>query len=181
MPKKAHTPDQAADQSSGTSAEFDPNRLLDPSQLGVAPEGSEHQIEGPVTTSAAPELGTGANSPGAGSGAGSVGNSQFPTHAEGGNHAPATGRILLELPPLVDLSPEELAGYPDVNVEVRLIGPQGLKFRRQHILEGKIVDFYCHELRLKGYKVIRFMNEEMPGFPGYFTERLSKHCQAPPL
>jgi hypothetical protein len=38
--------------------------------------------------------------------------------------------MLLELPPLVDLSPEELAGYPDVNIEVRLIGPQGLKFRR---------------------------------------------------
>jgi len=25
---------------------------------------------------------------------------------------------------------------------------KGLKFRRQHVLEGFVVDFYCHELRL---------------------------------
>ena len=64
---------------------------------------------------------------------------------------------------------------------------QGLRFRRQHVLLGFIVDFYCHEKRLiieldgaphldeaqrekdrrrdsrlefKGYKVLRIMNEE---------------------
>ena len=63
---------------------------------------------------------------------------------------------------------------------------QGLKFRRQHVLHGYIVDFYCHEKRLcieldgaphlepeqmtkdaardsrlefKGYTVLRIMNE----------------------
>jgi len=25
---------------------------------------------------------------------------------------------------------------------------RGLKFRRQHVIEGFVVDFYCHELRL---------------------------------
>jgi len=25
---------------------------------------------------------------------------------------------------------------------------KGLKFRRQHVIEGFVVDFYCHELRL---------------------------------
>jgi very-short-patch-repair endonuclease len=64
----------------------------------------------------------------------------------------------------------------------------GLKFRRQHVLEGFIADFFCHERRLiveldgwvhlkqkdydcrrdqilmsEGYSVIRFRNEEVVG------------------
>jgi very-short-patch-repair endonuclease len=84
----------------------------------------------------------------------------------------------------------------------------GRKFRRQHVIEGKIVDFYCHELRLcveldgqphvepegrlrdqirdgmlraKGYEVVRFMNEELIDLPAAFKERLSKLCSSPPL
>jgi very-short-patch-repair endonuclease len=65
---------------------------------------------------------------------------------------------------------------------------RGLRFRRQHVLHGYIVDFYCHEMRLcieldgaphlepvqktkdaerdfdlkfKGYRVLRMMNEDV--------------------
>jgi very-short-patch-repair endonuclease len=64
----------------------------------------------------------------------------------------------------------------------------GLRFRRQHVVEGKIVDFYCHEHRLcieldgaphlkpmqkekdlmrdqmlaiKGYRILRMMNDDV--------------------
>ena len=71
----------------------------------------------------------------------------------------------------------------------------GLKFRRQHVAEGFVADFYCHErkfiveidgwvhnkqkdydmvreniLRLKGYSIIRFKNDDIVG-------KLSKVCR----
>jgi very-short-patch-repair endonuclease len=78
---------------------------------------------------------------------------------------------------------------------------KGLKFRRQHVLHGYIVDFYCHEKRLvieldgaphletekkakdsqrdstlefKGYKVLRFMNEDVFHDPHAFKAAILK-------
>jgi very-short-patch-repair endonuclease len=73
---------------------------------------------------------------------------------------------------------------------------KGIKFRRQHVLEGFIVDFFCYKtnliveidgdihlkqkeydhfrediLRSKGYRLIRFTNDEVVG-------NLSKVCEA---
>jgi very-short-patch-repair endonuclease len=76
---------------------------------------------------------------------------------------------------------------------------QGLKFRRQHVLEGHIVDFFCHEkqlcieldgaphlepaqkskdiqrdllLGMRGFTVLRFMNEEVLRDPAGFRQKL---------
>ena len=71
----------------------------------------------------------------------------------------------------------------------------GFKFRRQHVVEGFVADFYCHRLKFiveidgwvhdkrkhydkirddilksKGYSIIRFKNDEVVG-------NLSKVCQ----
>ena len=75
-----------------------------------------------------------------------------------------------------------------------------LKFRRQHVIEGFVVDFYCHELRLaievdggvhnnqkdydelrqsliedKGIRFIRVQNEEVKGNVDTLLERI-KEC-----
>jgi very-short-patch-repair endonuclease len=79
-----------------------------------------------------------------------------------------------------------------------------LKFRRQHAVEGYIVDFYCHEkrlcveldgevhlgadkvardserdgyLRLRGYKILRIQNQEALGDPEAFRSKILKNCQ----
>jgi very-short-patch-repair endonuclease len=89
---------------------------------------------------------------------------------------------------------------------------QGLRFRRQHVLYGYILDFYCHELRLcieldgaphlepeqkakdelrdsdlrmKGYTVIRMMNDavlaDLEGFRLRILEETAASLTVPPL
>lgn len=79
----------------------------------------------------------------------------------------------------------------------------GLKFRRQHVLHGYIVDFYCHERGLcleldgaphlkeeqrlkdaardanlvsRGYRVVRLMNEAMFRDPAHLQALLLQAC-----
>ena len=83
----------------------------------------------------------------------------------------------------------------------------GLKFRRQHVLHGSIVDFYCHEKRLvieldgaphleagqkakdpqrdsalsfKGFTVLRFMNEDVFHDPYKFKVAILNVPTPPP-
>ena len=83
----------------------------------------------------------------------------------------------------------------------------GLKFRRQHVLNGFIVDFYCHELRLCveldgaphltpdavqkdkerdeilgawGYKVLHIPNQLVLTDPTKFLETITKESSTPP-
>ncbi len=76
---------------------------------------------------------------------------------------------------------------------------QGFKFRRQHVIEGFIVDFYCHEFRLaieidgsihekrkeydelrqivlesKSIKVLRFKNEQLHRDPLILQKQIAK-------
>jgi very-short-patch-repair endonuclease len=86
-------------------------------------------------------------------------------------------------------------------------GLQGLKFRRQHVLHGYIVDFYCHELRLcleldgaphmnpegtakdkerdaelttLGYKVLHINNDIVLNNPTQFLHSILNETSRPP-
>jgi very-short-patch-repair endonuclease len=81
---------------------------------------------------------------------------------------------------------------------------QGLRFRRQHVLHGYILDFYCHEkslcieldgaphlepaqkvkdqlrdedLKARGYKVLRLMNKEAKFDLEKFRQQVLEACQ----
>jgi very-short-patch-repair endonuclease len=81
----------------------------------------------------------------------------------------------------------------------------GLKFRRQHVLQGYIVDFYCHEakfcleldgaphlvkeqaekdtardihLRSRGFNVLRAMNDEALANKEWLRQRILDACRA---
>jgi len=83
----------------------------------------------------------------------------------------------------------------------------GLRFRRQHVLHGYVIDFYCHERRLcieldgaphlesgqaakdknrdadlilRGYRVLRMMNEDVLRDIPIFRERVQEAAFSPP-